>query len=525
MRAKLIAGVITALVAAMALVGVPATPGYADEPCPYGPHDVCEPCPPPNEDKICHVVCPDFVCPREPTDIEIFTGNVLYEMRVNTTGPSGRTQEAIAQFLTAVLGALSNREQGIIGALNRSRVVEAAAAARTVVQDRNLVRDPDMSIRRAYVRDAAAAAYLAESFLRVTTDPATAKELGQTGMVAYDMYLAGTVATDETRPREAADNELLTVIAEYVDFLMRLIDKLTEADAALADAAKDKLEELEQRVRDEDDDSEEGPPGPEVLEYVALGDSYASGSGIGHYTAPGPSACHRSHLAYSGLLTGAATPSGQVLRPVNVACHGAEIPDFYQPQALIPGIEGPQQNHLSTQTTGLVTVSMGGNDLGFEEIVRACLTRSYCGVGKGNPLVSSQRLLNVQVRLGIMYHEILSRIRPDGQLVVLTYPNIAPLRFDETCLTLISQDELNMLSDFVKQLRDAIAIAAWLVENSRVRVVDMSDKFLGHSVCDDEPWANALTLPLYDSFHPNAAGHRQYAREIASALGLIGVNV
>jgi len=59
-----------------------------------------------------------------------------------------------------------------------------------------------------------------------------------------------------------------------------------------------------------------------------------------------------------------------------------------------------------------------------------------------------------------------------------------------------------------------------MAESTHIRVIDMSDKFIGHCVCDDDEWANAATLTKFNSFHPNAAGHQQYAREIATALGL-----
>jgi hypothetical protein len=220
-----------------------------------------------------------------------------------------------------------------------------------------------------------------------------------------------------------------------------------------------------------------GGDGSQVLQYIALGDSYASGPGIGFDTAPGPVGCYRSHLAYSGRLAGALhSASGKLLRPVNVACHGAEI-RHYELSQPVSGIEGPQRDHLSRESTGLVTVSMSGNDLRFPDIVRACLTDSFCGKARGEPLATPQELMTVQVQLARMYTDILSRIRPDGQLVVLTYPNIVPLRFDETCLTAVDQDELNMLADLVDEIRDTVEDAVWMAGSPRIRLVDMSDKF------------------------------------------------
>lgn len=68
--------------------------------------------------------------------------------------------------------------------------------------------------------------------------------------------------------------------------------------------------------------------------------------------------------------------------------------------------------------------------------------------------------------------------------------------------------------------------SAAAVGSPRVQVIDMPDAFRGHGIGERaDPWANALTSPLNTSFRPNAAGHRQYARKIAQALGLTGVNL
>jgi hypothetical protein len=384
-------------------------------------------------------------------------------------------------------------------------------------------------IKRQFVFQAAEAAYRAESLMVVSAaDPEAVDELGRVGMAAYALYLTGTVATGESLPQPDADEELIIVLEEFIRFLELLIDILGGGDTAdEASDTRDELEEAVERVRNRDPG--QGGPGSPVLEYVALGDSYASGTGIGHYTAPGPPDCHRSLLAYPGLLTGALTPTGKQLRPINVACHGATFEHFVLAQP-VRGIEGPQKIHLSREKTGLVTVSMGGNDLNFPQIVRDCLFNlaGFCGVGEGNPLVRPDLLDVVRERLTIMYTSILANIRPDGQLVILTYPNITPASFpgNDPCWVtdkLISEAELAMIDELAFQIRAMIEAAA--VGLPRTTVVDMSNAFEGHEICTDDPWANSLKWPFYDAFHPKFAGHKEYARRIAAAVGLTGVIV
>lgn len=501
---RLFSGVVAVLVVAALLAGgMSAAPAQAQE-CPPETGDVCE----------------------GGTELEDFTG-IFLDLQVDVTGPSQPTDGAVAAFVTAVVNALSAREQAINSELNGMRVAQAAIALQGVVQRTNMLSHPDPSIRWQFVNDAADAAYLAENLLTVTSDQQTVGELGQVGMAAYALYLTGLVAGNTTIPEPQADGELIIVLGEVIRFLIRWLSKVPVADTAAE--AKETLEEALDRVRNRDPD--EGGNGS--IEYIALGDSYASGSGTGQDSAPGPVDCHRSRVAYPGLLDGRLTAEGKRIHAVNVACHGAVIRDYSQPQLQRPGIEGPQRLHLSTQTTALVTVSMGGNDLGFERIVKDCLNpfKSNCGVAPGSPLVTPEKLAQVQTALKGMYEDILRRIRPDGQLVIFTYPNIAPAEWspEGSCAItdlLIRNSELRLLANTVTQITDMIKEAAILAGgHPKIRVVDMSDAFRLHTICDTtDQWANALAprpRTLYDSFHPNARGHRQYAQLITWELGLI----
>ena len=49
-----------------------------------------------------------------------------------------------------------------------------------------------------------------------------------------------------------------------------------------------------------------------------------------------------------------------------------------------------------------------------------------------------------------------------------------------------------------------------------IEVVDVRDGFEGHAVCDPAPMVNGLVLPVWESFHPTASGHAEYARLLAS---------
>jgi hypothetical protein len=116
--------------------------------------------------------------------------------------------------------------------------------------------------------------------------------------------------------------------------------------------------------------------------YVALGDSYSSGEGA--VDSSGDAAldpntniknqdqCHRSAHAYPELVKQDGAPSGETF--VFQACSGALMADLVTDVGG-PGqwSEGPQIDALNRQTS-LITLSIGGNDLGFADGLNSCIT-------------------------------------------------------------------------------------------------------------------------------------------------------
>ena len=90
--------------------------------------------------------------------------------------------------------------------------------------------------------------------------------------------------------------------------------------------------------------------------YVALGDSYASGVGAGSYTSASGS-CLRSTLAYPQLWANSHAPASFKF----VACSGAKTTD----------VKANQLSALSPSTT-LVSITIGGNDVGFSSVMTDC---------------------------------------------------------------------------------------------------------------------------------------------------------
>ncbi|MFC7617522.1 SGNH/GDSL hydrolase family protein [Actinokineospora soli] len=100
--------------------------------------------------------------------------------------------------------------------------------------------------------------------------------------------------------------------------------------------------------------------------YVAIGDSYASGPGIPERVGE-PAGCGRSSNNYPSVLARWV----RFASVTDVTCGGARTEDMWAPQA-VPGGANPPQLDAVTRRASLVTVSVGGNDIGFGEILATC---------------------------------------------------------------------------------------------------------------------------------------------------------
>ena len=136
--------------------------------------------------------------------------------------------------------------------------------------------------------------------------------------------------------------------------------------------------------------------------YVALGDSYSSGTGTRSYIADGTE-CLRSTYAYASL-TAAAKGYSLNFR----ACSGAVVAD----------VTGSQLSAL-TSTTTYVTISVGGNDAGFADVLTECALPAWASdcagaVAGARSFISSA----LPGRLSTLYASIRTRA-PNAKVVVV----------------------------------------------------------------------------------------------------------
>lgn len=225
-------------------------------------------------------------------------------------------------------------------------------------------------------------------------------------------------------------------------------------------------------------------------EYVALGDSYASGVGTREYDDSSGS-CKRSPYAYPSID---ASRIGASL--TFVACSGARVAD----------VVNNQIGELDS-ATAWVTVQVGGNDAGFSDVITECALPWWASNCAGR-VRQAQTFIRDQLPglLDGLYSEISARA-PAAAVVVVGYPRLFN---GEDCNagTFFSPDDERLLNETADLLGSTISGVAG---SHGFSYVDPVAAFIGHAVCDDVEWINGLSNPIAESYHPNRDGQVGYA--------------
>jgi GDSL-like lipase/acylhydrolase family protein len=219
--------------------------------------------------------------------------------------------------------------------------------------------------------------------------------------------------------------------------------------------------------------------------YVALGDSYSSGVGTRTYIGDGT--CQRSTYAYPYLV---AQQKGYALS--FQACGGAKVSD----------VTGKQLGAL-TSGTRFVTISIGGNDAGFGDVILECAKPELIA-DCGSKITAAQSYITNTLpgSLSTLYASIRSKA-PSAKVVVVGYPR---LFMGEDCNagTFFSASEMTKLNQTADLLNSKTAAAA---SAKGFTFVNPTTRFTGHAVCSSTEWINGLSNPTSESYHPNRTGH------------------
>jgi lysophospholipase L1-like esterase len=225
-------------------------------------------------------------------------------------------------------------------------------------------------------------------------------------------------------------------------------------------------------------------PASAAVNYVALGDSYASGLGAGNYSG---GSCDRSSGAYPQLWANANHPASFAF----VACSGATTTDVINNQV----------SALSGATT-LVSVTIGGNDVGFSNVMITCVLGSTSDCVNAVNQAESEARSQLPGALSTLFGDIKARA-PGARVVVIGYPEFYDLSRSSGCIGLSTTDRTAL--DGGADLLDSVIQAA--AGQAGFAYAEVRSAFTGHEICDSSSWLHSVDwLNLGDSYHPTASG-------------------
>jgi lysophospholipase L1-like esterase len=259
-------------------------------------------------------------------------------------------------------------------------------------------------------------------------------------------------------------------------------------------------------------------PASAAPRYVALGDSYAAGPVIPVQLPP--FGCLKSSNNY-GHLVQLETPFPEFADPT---CSGAKTDHMTQPQGVTPGPNPPQFDSL-TADTAAVTLTIGGNDIGFSSIAEDCM-RSTPSNGSpckdqytaGGQDEISRRIQETAPKVAAVLQGIKSRA-PQSTTYVLNYSAIFPHKGPGCYPQMpVAKGDVRYLRDKQEELNAMLATQA---AANGAKLVDVYAASVGHDACalPGQRWVEPV-IPANAAapIHPNILGMKAMADLVIAAM-------
>lgn len=254
--------------------------------------------------------------------------------------------------------------------------------------------------------------------------------------------------------------------------------------------------------------------------YVALGDSFTSGPLIPTQVDLN---CVRSNRNYPSLVAASIRPASFT----DVSCGGASTGDILNPSTGQLGLPVPAQINAVDATAALVTIQIGGNDIGFSGVVSSCAEASL-NSPFGSPCkdrYTAGGTDQLQARIAATAPKVatvLQTVRaaaPSAQVVVLGYIALLPdTGYGCWPVVPIAYGDVPYLRSVHKSLNSMLATTA---AANGARYIDVYTPSIGHDSCKSSSvrWVEGL-FPQSSAapFHPNAAGEQGMANTLIARL-------
>jgi lysophospholipase L1-like esterase len=261
---------------------------------------------------------------------------------------------------------------------------------------------------------------------------------------------------------------------------------------------------------------------PAPLQYVAMGDSFAAGSGI-FPLAPGSAPeCLQSGRNYPHVAAAALDA-----RLTDVTCGGATTSHLRKAQW--PGV-APQLDALTAETD-VVTINIGGNDANaFAKPIVLCGSLGVLSGGFGSPCKDQfGTTLNAAVD-DVVYPNVVGALRavhdaaPGAQVFITGTPWVIPTSFDPTCYLKmpLARGDVPFMRAYQAHLNAAFEQAAAVTGST---FVDMSVVSDGRDAC--KPAGVRWVEPAFGGnnvVHPNALGEAGMAHRVLDVMAAQGIS-
>lgn len=256
--------------------------------------------------------------------------------------------------------------------------------------------------------------------------------------------------------------------------------------------------------------------------YVALGDSYAAGPGIPRLRVSS-GLCARSTSNYPTLVAAALAPSAFT----DVSCSGAETHHMTTRQHTNP----PQYNALKPDTR-VVTLTIGGNDADFFQILGTCAVGGVL-VPEGSPCMrkyTKNGTDKLDTRIAAAMPKVASVIRgihdraPEAVVFLVGYPAVLPDAKDKCAMNIpLARGDVTYLNSKIQKFNQGLAAQA--SANGAI-FVDTYTPSIGHEACQKagDRWIEGVedvrgAIPV----HPNARGMSGMAAAVLAAMRAAGL--
>ena len=263
-----------------------------------------------------------------------------------------------------------------------------------------------------------------------------------------------------------------------------------------------------------------GSAGASEPSYVSLGDSYTAGPFIPLQIPP--YGCLKSDHNYPHL----AAPALKKPAFRDPSCSGATTNDMTSPQGVDPDGPNPPQFDSLDGNTRIVSIGIGGNDIGFSDIAKNCSTTDPYGhpcqdkyVVNGHDIIS-ERIQATAPKVAAVLQGIHSR-SPRADVYVVDYLPIFP-ETGNGCWPVmpIAYDDVPYLRAKEKELNQMLADQG---AANGATLVDAYSAGIGHDACElpTVRWVEPVvpTSPAAP-IHPNLAGMQGTAQALEAAAGV-----